>query len=188
MPRTSLQFKKMKDERKLSILEAALPLFSIHGDKVTIDMVSNAAKCSHGLVYHYFKNVDEIFNELLSSDTYQSLINKLFIDDKGRYAYEVIKDIMKELHSLSSYQDMCFANIILSLEGKKSLFDKVTSLVTRGQKEGEVTGGDPREITMCAFLLYKGIYLCHITNKKFKYPNPAFDNVMKIFQKAPYIK
>ena len=186
MPRTPLQFQQMKDERKLSILEAALPLFSIHGEKVTIDMVSTAAKCSHGLVYHYFKNVDEIFEELLHSETYISLKEKLFIDDTGRYAYEVIKEIMEVLHGLTSYEDMCFANIILSLEGKKSLFDKVTSLVARGQKEGEVTGGDPREITMCAFMLYKGIFLCHITNKKFKYKNPTFDNVMKIFKKVSY--
>ena len=50
----------MKDERKLSILESALPLFAIYGkNDVSIDMICNKAKCSHGLVYHYFKNVEQ---------------------------------------------------------------------------------------------------------------------------------
>ena len=71
----------MKDERKLSILESALPLFAIHGKDISIDMICQKAKCSHGLAYHYFKNVDQIYNELLSSETYKSLYSSLDIFD-----------------------------------------------------------------------------------------------------------
>ena len=184
MPRTDLQFKKMKDERKLSILEAALPLFSLDKDKVSVDLISQKAKCSHGLVYHYFKNVDEIYNELLTSETYLSLKEKLFIDDKGEYAFVVISEIIKTLYDLDSIQDVAFANLIISETGKKSLLEKLSMLVTRGQKEGEVTGGDPKDIVMCAFYLLKGMYLSYLTQKKPRVEKPAFDNVMKIFKKS----
>ena len=184
MPRTALQFKRMKDERKLSILEAALPLFSLDKNKVSVDLISQKAKCSHGLVYHYFKNTDEIYNELLTSETYISLREKLFIDDKGRYAYEVITEITRNLYDLDSIQDMAFANLIISESGKKSLLDKLSLLVARGQKEGEVTGGNPKDIVLCAFYLLKGVYLSYLTQKKPDVDKPAFDNVMKIFKKS----
>ena len=184
MPRTALQFKRMKDERKLSILEAALPLFSLDKNKVSVDLISQKAKCSHGLVYHYFKNTDEIYNELLTSETYSSLREKVFIDDKGRYAYEVITEIIRNLYDLDSIQDMAFANLIISESGKKSLLDKLSLLVVRGQKEGEVTGGNPKDIVLCAFYLLKGVYLSYLTQKKPDVDKPAFDNVMKIFKKS----
>lgn len=186
MPRTALQFKRMKDERKLSILEASLPLFSLDKDKVSVDLISQKAKCSHGLVYHYFKNTDEIYEELLTSETYISLKEKLFIDDKGRYAYEVIKETMKILYDLDSLVDMAFANIIISEVDKKSLLERLALLVARGQKEGEVTGGNPKDIVLCAFYLLKGIYLSYLTQKKPIVIKPSFDNVMKVIKKNSY--
>lgn len=184
VPRTALQFKRMKDERKLSILEASLPLFSLDKDKVSVDLISQKAKCSHGLVYHYFKNTDAIYEELLTSETYLSLKGSLFVDDKGKYAFEVITQIMKVLFDLDSIQDIAFANILISETGKKSLLEKLTSLVSRGQKEGEVTGGNPKDIVLCAFYLLKGMYLSYLTQKKPKVEKPSFDNVMKVFKKS----
>ena len=69
MPRTREQFSEMKDERRAAILNAALPLFSL-GQKVTIDMIADKAKCSHGIVYHYYTNTNQILEKLLKSSTY----------------------------------------------------------------------------------------------------------------------
>ena len=58
MPRRPEQFDQLKDERKASILKHALPLFALKPQKdITIDLISQSAKCSHGLVYHYFKSM-----------------------------------------------------------------------------------------------------------------------------------
>lgn len=188
MPRTALQFKKMKDERKLSILEASLPLFSLDKDKVSVDLISQKVKCSHGLVYHYFKNTDDIYEELLTSDTYLSLKERLFVDDKGKYAYQVISEIIKNLYDIDSPVDAAFANIIISETGKKSLFQKMSLLVERGQKEGEVTGGNPKDIVLCVFYLLKGIFLSYITKKKPNINKPSLDNVIKLVKKENFYK
>ena len=91
MPRTPLQFQQMKDERKLSILESALPLFATNGkDSVSIDMICQKAKCSHGLAYHYFKNSEQIYSELLSSSTYKDLFSKLNVFDLSKEDMDIL--------------------------------------------------------------------------------------------------
>ena len=72
MPRTKEQFTEMKDERKSSILKAALPLFSIN-KKVSIDAICEKAKCSHGIIYHYYRNSDQVLQTLLKSELYLEL-------------------------------------------------------------------------------------------------------------------
>ena len=93
---------------------------------------------------------------------------------------------MKILYDLDSPIDMAFANIIISEVDKKSLLERLALLVARGQKEGEVTGGNPKDIVLCAFYLLKGIYLSYLTQKKPKIVKPSFDNVMKVIKKNSY--
>ena len=77
MPRTKEQFRAMKEEREAVILKTALPLFSL-GQKVTVDLIVEKAKCSHGIVYHYFKNTDQILEKLLKKPIYTELKQNLF--------------------------------------------------------------------------------------------------------------
>lgn len=54
--------------RKKHILEATLDLVATEGLlKTTISKISNRAKCSPGIVYHYFQSKDEIVNLLYVS-------------------------------------------------------------------------------------------------------------------------
>lgn len=186
MPRTALQYKQIKDERKISILEAALPLFAINKEKVTIDLISKEAKCSHGLIYHYFKNVDDVLEELLSSETNHKLKDKLFLDEAGELATNLIHKIVVNLYDISSKEDICFALILMNETGKKSLFYKLTNLVSRGQKEGPINGGDPADIVACFFLLLKGYFLSRLLNKKTNLSKPSIDNVMNIFKRSSF--
>ena len=82
MPRTREQFSEMKENRRSSIMNAALPLFSIN-EKVSIDMICEKAKCSHGIFYHYFTNVNQIYDRLLKSELNLELKNKIFFFDGG---------------------------------------------------------------------------------------------------------
>lgn len=57
----------IKDIRKETILFAALKIFCRKGfEAAKIDDIAGEAKCSHGLVYHYFKSKEEMFNELIN--------------------------------------------------------------------------------------------------------------------------
>ena len=185
MPRTPLQFKRMKDERKLSILEASLPLFALYGDKVSVDMISSAAKCSHGLVYHYFKNTDEIYLELLNSLTYQNLKEKVFINFKGMYAFEALKHITITLVNeiKSSDQNVAFIILMINDSSKESLFNIVTSLVKRGQKENDVTGGETKDIANAFLFIFKGMGLQYLLNKHNKIPDLDPDVLVELFRK-----
>ena len=65
MPRLASQNKEIKDERRQSILNASLVVFALYGkDNTTVDLLTTASKCSHGLFYHYFKNVDQVYDSL----------------------------------------------------------------------------------------------------------------------------
>ncbi|HBF68476.1 MAG TPA: hypothetical protein DDW20_04050 [Firmicutes bacterium] len=183
MPRTPLQFQNMKDERKLSILECSLPLFSLYGNKVSIDLICSKAKCSHGLIYHYYKNTKDIFDDLLKSDTYNCLASKLIIDDKNKKAEEQIREIISVLYSLKTIEEMSYANIIISNEEKGGFVQNFIKLVKRGQKEEEITNGSPDSIAYCIILLFKGIYLSYLTNKKANIKKPDIENIYEIFRK-----
>ena len=185
MPRTPLQFKQMKDERKLSILECSLPLFAIHGvSNVSIDMICNKAKCSHGLVYHYFKNVEQIYQELLSSETFLNL-NKEFEINLNDEAYPQIEKIVKKFLSLinESKELVSFALILISNEEKKSFYQAFVKLVGNGQKENSVTGGKPEDIASTFFFTLKGIYQTLLNQKHSNVRVPSIDNVLNIFRR-----
>lgn len=183
MPRTPLQFQNMKDERKLSILECSLPLFSLYGNKVSIDLICSKAKCSHGLIYHYYKNTKDVYADLLKSETYKDLFSKLVIDDKNKKAEEQIREIVSILYEINTIEEMSFANIIISDEEKDGFVQNLIKLIKRGQKEEEITNGSPEDIASCIILLFKGIYLSYLTNKKANIKKPNIDNIFEIFRK-----
>jgi AcrR family transcriptional regulator len=61
MPRTFKENEKIKEERRNRILDISLKLFANLGyENVSMDMIAKKAKCSHGLMYHYFKDKNEI--------------------------------------------------------------------------------------------------------------------------------
>ena len=183
MPRTPLQFQQMKDERKLSILESALPLFAIHGKDISIDMICQKAKCSHGLAYHYFKNVDQIYNELLSSETYKNLYSLLDNFDLDKDVFSQIVETVKKLLSIVKEPRIAvsFAKIIISDESKNSFYSHFVKLVGQGQKEGVVTGGNPTDIVGTFIFTLKGLYLTLLNEKHPNIKVPSIDNILKIF-------
>ena len=186
MPRTPLQFKQMKDERKLSLLESALPLFAIHGkDGVSIDMICQKAKCSHGLVYHYFKNVSQVFDELLKSQTYQVLNDDLCNINPNDDAYTQIVSKVEKLLQVVDESNIIisFALIIISDESKKSFYSVFSKLVLQGQKEKTITGGKPEDIVSVFFLSLKGLYQSLLNQKHPNVRVPSIDNILNIFKR-----
>lgn len=184
MPRTREQFSEMKDERLNSILEAALPLFSLYGKKVSIDAISNKAKCSHGIVYHYFKNSEEIFKKLLTSSTYVELNKRLFNVNEGS-SYEKIEEIISVLLDVSEtkFENVCYLNLIIKNEEKNSLFSLLAKLVKEGQNSGKIIAGEPDQVVNTLFFVFKGIYLSFLQEKHPNIKVPSLENVMQLIRK-----
>ena len=182
MPRTREQFSEMKDERKSAILAAALPLFSL-GQKVTVDSISEKAKCSHGIVYHYFRNTDQILNILLKSSTYVELKEKLFNSEGS--SYEKIEHIISVLLDVSQkqFEKVCYINIIIKDKDKNSLHLLLTKLVKEGQTAGSIVGGDAVQLVDSIFLLLKGVYLTFLLEKHPDIKVPSSETVMQLLRK-----
>ena len=182
MPRTREQFSEMKDERRTAILKAALPLFSL-GQKVTIDMIADKAKCSHGIVYHYYRNTDQILEKLLKSSTYVELKQKL-LNPEGS-SYEKIESIISILLDVSKekFENVCYFNMIVRENEKTSLRFLFTKLIKEGQTAGTIIGGDPTQLVDSVFLLLKGIYLTFLLEKHPDIKVPSCETAMQLLRK-----
>lgn len=186
MPKTPLQYKQIKDERKLSILNSALVLFALDSEKISIDKISQSVQCSHGLIYHYFKNTDEILFELKKSDTYLNLIKQL-AETKGQdsplFEIESIIHFFIGIAQNKSIPEIAFATMILSEKGAKSLENRMIKLIKKGQQNNIINGGNPADLYYCFMYLFKGIYLEYLTKKKPEICIPSIDNIMNIFKR-----
>ena len=183
MPRTREQFSEMKDERRNSILAAALPLFSMN-KKVSIDAICEKAKCSHGIVYHYFRNTEQILERLLKSTTYVELNNKLFNIQEGS-SYEKIEQILTILLDVSpqKFEEVCYLNMIIKNSEKTSLRSLLTKLIKDGQTAGSIVGGEPSSLVDSVFLLLKGLYLTFLLEKHPDIKVPSVETVMQLLRK-----
>ena len=183
MPRTREQFAEMKDERKQAIFAAALPLFSV-SEKVSIDAICEKAKCSHGIVYHYFKNVEQIREKLMNSSTFVEIKHNIFDNLEGS-SYEKIEHIIGEMLDVSqkNIEKVCYLNILIKNTEKDSIFSLLTNLIKTAQQASTIKGGDPAEIVNTLFLLFKGIYLSLILEKHPTSKVPSLETVMQLIRK-----
>ena len=68
MPKTEEQLSRLKQSRRLEIVNAALKVFCKKGyDGTTINDIVKKAKCSQGLFYHYFNSKKEIFTAVMEN-------------------------------------------------------------------------------------------------------------------------
>ncbi len=180
MPRTKEQNDIVKAERKKSILDSSLLLYSLYGNKITIDQISDKSKCSHGIVYHYFKNVDEIIETLLSSDELKTFKSDLFALLDEDNLMESITVFIKRLTSLKNVNEIAMAHILLKEEDKQSLKEKLSSFINKGQSERLFVPGESSDIIAVLFSFLNGIYLESLINKKANLKAISVDNILNI--------
>jgi len=118
MPRTFKENEKVKEERRNRILNISLKLFANLGyENVSMDMIAKKAKCSHGLMYHYFKDKNEIImahfdtiKSILCADAKKAMENnepgRDFLLNIFKLNIEYIKEkIALDVYSLKHQQD-----------------------------------------------------------------------------------
>ncbi len=204
MPKTREQNLQIKEERRNSILVSSLYLFAFNGyGAVNIDDVTKAAKCSHGLFYHYFNNKEELFHAVmheLVEEKAKKLQEGLDLNQRAKFA---ISDIITHiLDGLKSSDDnlVCVLHLLFILHLEKDnipkpidkniklkkpikLYDALYGLIQRGQEEGDLLPGNPKIYTITILSLINGLTynrLC-IGQKKFICPDAT--TVMNILIK-----
>jgi len=80
-PRTAIQFKELREEKRSLIMDTALERFASEGfHNTTINHIARHAGISKGLMYNYFKSKDELLAEII--DRSISEIYKYFDADR----------------------------------------------------------------------------------------------------------
>ena len=65
-PRTSEQYKEIRESKRNLILESALKLFAKHGVfHTTVNMIAQDAGISKGLMYNYFKSKEDLLHSVV---------------------------------------------------------------------------------------------------------------------------
>lgn len=186
MPRTVAANKIIKDERKQSLLYAALPLFALYGEKVSVDMICEKAKCSHGLLYHYFRDANNVLFNIKKLDQYNDLKNRVInINDNGSpidSIYQILNNVNSVL-SKGKSEELSILVLLLQDEDKDSVFSYLVSLVREGQKVNQVTAGKPEDICKVYINQNIGVLLKKLLQKYSKIEILPVDNLIQIFIK-----
>lgn len=180
MGRNEEKNKKIRDERREQILEAALKIFATKGlGSAKVSEIASAAGVSHGLVYQYFSSKEEIFETLVdsamdsmdeaskvSSQFQGSPIEKIkfffsmFINslDKqrknGEYPYYFM--IMIQTTSFDMATDKIKSQVLSKPNPLSKFFYEA---ILEGQRIGEISQGDPIMLTSLLMRLALGIAL-----------------------------
>ena len=176
MPKTSIQCKKIKEDRVNNIIVTATKIFATGKySNITIDSITDACNCSHGLFYHYFKNKEEIFDAVMkrSIETLFQYINLEKISSLS--TYDALIDIIDSFLNMFKQDDdylTCVSYLIFNLRLQKDDLPKpkitgnkkprkinelIFSLIEKGQKENIFIDGDPKEFTIAIIALLKGL-------------------------------
>jgi len=104
MGRSKEHGEKMREATKMKILEAAVALFAEKGLAGTSTKdIAKKADVSVGLMYHYFKTKDEMFNAIIedslaSISDFREVLNKQSFEDGVKtFAEEIIGEMKKDL-------------------------------------------------------------------------------------------
>ena len=149
-PRTRIQA-----EKRETILEAALDIFSAHGFRgATIDQIASAAGMSKPNLLYYFRRKDEIYTVLIQRllDTWLAPLREL--DDIGDPLTELRAYIRRKLEMARDFprESRLFANEILQgaprimplLEGElKTLVDEKAAIIEGWMHTGRIARTDP---------------------------------------------
>lgn len=195
MPKTNLQTSILKEKRRVLIMEKALKLFATYGvDNITIDDIADSLKISHGLFYHYFKDKNDLIDEIIkkSKDVFTILLSQLNSEDKSpkeivRFLSEFILNELKE-----DEENAYYINFFLTINFQKTYrsndtghleIENLLNIIKKGQKEGEFKDNvEPWEILTIFFTSLEGL-----TNGKIKYKNeyklPSSQALLNIFLK-----
>lgn len=84
MSRNKEKNQQQLDARRKEIIESSILIFSKKGFfNTTVDDIANELHMSHGLFYHYFKNKDELFDEII--DIAKASIGKSLLEISLNY-------------------------------------------------------------------------------------------------------
>ena len=200
MPKSKEEFERIKERRRNDIIKAATYIFAFNNYKsVTTDSITNELKCSHGLFYHYFKNKEELFNEVVTSAiaTAKKLVDfNLFNVSNAREALQnALNCVLETTKDKDDYHSCCLYlllnlrlqinNINENQETRKKCvlaLNKLHQIIERGQKEKSIKEYNANELTICLIALMEGLLYNRLMVGANNFSCPNVDLIMRIVE------
>ena len=187
VPRTKEAFEAMRENTRLKIETAALPLFARKGLSVTVGELAQAAEVSKGLLYSHYPSKEALIAELVRQATVISGQKIKEIALSGDAAAEKVKQISAMMcQMLTDYPvgiDYFMFMVQVGMSGfpmremgyNPDLPNPVESLariISTGQNEGSVVDGAPELLASVYWATIQGLCCYAVTGLPLS-PNPA---------------
>ena len=196
MPKRPEQNKAIQEKRRQAIKDKGLRLFAVNGfDNVSIDDICQAAKCAHGLFYHYYESKEDLFDELL-----KEMPNDLFPYEEARteLGFSGLKLLLVQItKALNAKPSTVVAYLLLHITfqdqedlqkptyKKRFLFYLLAKeKIKEGQKEGIIISGDPEEILNALIGLLRDQLITKLAKQKKGYKYLSEDVLELLLQKS----
>lgn len=194
--------KKIRDERKEQILNAALKVIARKGIGSTkVSDIASAAGVSHGLVYQHFKSKEEIFETLVKNaleltGQASEMIYKIPVSPINRikiYFESFMEDL--ERHRQEGDYPYYFL-IMIQATSFETISERVVEIlnaqpfplgtfffdtIIEGQRLGEIVQEDPMMLTSTLLQLSLGIALSSTPGKN-PMPMPDIQTILKMLK------
>lgn len=173
MPRTKAQFEEMRQATKEKIQDAASYLFAQKGVAGTnVQEIADRAGISIGLLYRHYKTKEALFNDLVAMASAGLNETTKLLSSNGNpkdiltaLTTEMVEDY-KNSNEFNDYMTFLTQALLSGLESEaleqlvendKKLFDALSTLIERGQNEGIIRRGNPRELAFAYMSAIQGI-------------------------------
>jgi len=172
MARRPEQYEQLRDATRENVQTAAVALFARHGfAATTMRQIATAAGISAGLIYRHYASKDALFEELLSQAV-QGLdrMAETLRDaaDPAQTLRTTTEAILEGLRSEPAAEFFMVMNQGFTTDDPPGtaarltrehieLWDAMTELIGRGQRECGFPPGDPAELTTCYFATFSGL-------------------------------
>ncbi len=196
MPRSKEQNAVLRDERKQKILSEALRLFAIRGfDNVTIDDITKACECSHGLFYHYFRNRNDVLKAVLKwrDETYPEYVMPIHeaLALEGIRGLKLIADycikISKAPIEMLYFSRLTSISRYASKQAPKKLFNEdvfasICTLINQAMQREEIRKGKVEEIALLFFDFVSGATYRRLYERDNIDVSLSSETIMRIFR------
>src|SRR5215471_3139772 len=93
--------RRQADQRRLQLIDTALALFAQKGvDGTTVKDLSEAAGVAQGLLYHYFRSKDELFQAALDRHYFAPELRRIISLDRDRPVADVLLEVVTRFDAL----------------------------------------------------------------------------------------
>ena len=191
MPRSKVQYKQMREEKRVLILNTALELFAEHGfHSTSIEQIAKKAGISKGLTYNYFESKKSILDEILKTG-FDAIYANFDLNKDGILTYEEFDFFIRKSFAVMT-ENRSFWKLYFSLmmqpvvteaymndyrETSVNLYNILIRFLT------DIGSTDAQKDILIVSSLLKGAYLIIVTSPGFADEEKYVDTILEGFQR-----